>query len=62
MARKSTKIMINQYYSDWETVAKLDEVPIESIRVDLICVIYDLCQLFKLDPSEILGDKVGILE
>ena len=53
---------LRQFLDDWRVTAKLDGVPVETVQVNLISVIDDLCTLLELDSHEVIGEEVGILE
>jgi len=53
---------LRQFVDDWRMTANLEGVPVETVQVDLISVLYDVCMLLELNPREVLGDKAEVLE
>ena len=53
---------LRQFVDDWRMTANLEGVPVETVQVDLISVLYDVCMLLELNPHDVIGDEVKVLE
>jgi hypothetical protein len=53
---------LSQYLTEWQTTAEQEGVPVETIQVDLVSVLYDFCLRLGVDPHSVLGDIAGVLE
>jgi len=53
---------LRQFVDDWRLTANLDGVPLESVQVSLISVLYDVCMLLELNPHDVLSNMAEVLE